>query len=251
VYDEDDPMLSPDTNLHYATNANFPTGVGYDPQLRLLGFNLADVNAPEQEASLTGNTKGLWFETPAGVTPQFMADVAQAASDPHAFGFYLGDDVLDEQLGNVKAMADYIHANAPNLMTFIVAENYGNDASPSIHATPASTDVDLIGVDPYPVRAGVMDLSVIAARVQATEAAGWSQDQLVPVYQAFGAYPTGNWSMPTWRQELAIMGEWARQVPNPTFDYTYSWGQQLGDQSLSSAPWSLKAVFAAHNYGVI
>src|SRR5207249_11728454 len=81
--------------------------------------------------------------------------------------------------------------------------------------------------------------------------AGIPRDSIVPVYQAFGA---GNWSddgggqytLPTPSQEEQILAVWAPLVPNPVFDYAYSWGTQNADQALEDSP-ALQAVFSAHN----
>src|SRR5207248_1445429 len=47
-------------------------------------------------------------------------------------------------------------------------------------------------------------------------------------------------------QEQQIMSTWAPLVPNPVFDYAYSWGTQNSDQALEGST-ALQAVFEAHN----
>src|SRR5437016_5281646 len=42
------------------------------------------------------------------------------------------------------------------------------------------------------------------------------------------------------------MSTWAPLVPNPVFDYAYSWGTQSSDQALEGST-ALRAVFSAHN----
>src|SRR5438132_6306975 len=42
------------------------------------------------------------------------------------------------------------------------------------------------------------------------------------------------------------MSTWAPLVPNPVFDYAYSWGTQSSDQALEGST-ALQAVFSAHN----
>ena len=56
------------------------------------------------------------------------------------------------------------------------------------------------------------------------------------------------WTLPTPAQETEILSTWGGSVPNPVFDYAYSWGVQDGDTALSEVP-GLQAIFAAHNAG--
>src|SRR5207253_3026636 len=70
--------------------------------------------------------------------------------------------------------------------------------------------------------------------------------QIVPVYQAFGGGGYSAWILPTATQEQQILSTWGALVPNPAFDYAYSWGVQSSDTALENTP-SLQSVFAAHN----
>src|SRR5436309_11819642 len=87
--------------------------------------------------------------------------------------------------------------------------------------------------------------------VAAAQTAGIPIGSMVPVYKAFGG---GGWSddgggqytLPTASQEQQIMSTWAPLVPNPVFDYAYSWGTQNSDQALEGST-ALQAVFEAHN----
>ena len=77
------------------------------------------------------------------------------------------------------------------------------------------------------------------------------ESSMVPVYQTFGGgnYPddaNGYWVLPTVAQERQILANWAAAIPNPKFDYAYSWGSQEGDTALSQSP-ALRAVFADKN----
>jgi hypothetical protein len=92
------------------------------------------------------------------------------------------------------------------------------------------------------------DLNTIPLAVQAAESIGIPQKDLVPVYQAFGGGGYASWILPTAAQEQAILSEWGSVLPNPAFDYAYSWGTQDGDTALSQDP-ALQQVFAAHNNG--
>src|SRR5213595_3120623 len=92
---------------------------------------------------------------------------------------------------------------------------------------------------------------MITKAVAAAESSGITVGKIVPVYQAFGA---GNWdddgggqyTLPTSSQEQQILSTWAPLVPNPGFDYAYSWGTQNSDQALEGST-ALQTVFEAHN----
>ena len=92
------------------------------------------------------------------------------------------------------------------------------------------------------------DLNIIPLAVQAAESIGIPQKDLVPVYQAFGGGGYASWILPTAAQEQAILSEWGSVLPNPAFDYAYSWRTQQGDAALGQDP-ALQQVFAAHNSG--
>jgi hypothetical protein len=131
--------------------------------------------------------------------------------------------------------------------------NEGTPESPNYQNTynPANTHIDLFGIDPYPIRpqfSGGADYNVIPAAAQAANAAGIPSSDLVPVYQAFGGGGYSSYTMPTATQEQQILSTWGPVLPNPTFDYAYSWGSQSGDSSLSGST-ALQQVFAAHNAG--
>ncbi len=152
---------------------------------------------------------------------------------------------------NLKAESDWIHANVPGAKTFIIMMNMGSPTSPSYANTynPANTDIDLFGLDPYPVRpqfTGGVDYVVINAGVSAAEAEGIPVNSIVPVYQAFGGGGYSSWTLPTPAQEQQLLSIWGTLVPRPAFDYAYSWGVQDGDQALATTP-GLQAVLLLHN----
>src|SRR5207244_11070302 len=98
---------------------------------------------------------------------------------------------------------------------------------------------------------GRRDYRMIIGAVAAAEAAGIPLGSIVPVYQAFGGGGWlddggGQYTLPTASQEEQIFAVWAPLVPNPVFDYAYSWGTQNADQALEGSP-ALQAVFSAHN----
>ncbi|WP_296715188.1 Ig-like domain-containing protein [Rhodoblastus sp.] len=241
----------PVTTLHYAANGNFVNGV-YAPGAD--GFNLADVGSADELKALPAGVKGLvWLGMTDGVTPAFIAAVTACIGNPNLYGFYLADepDGSATIAANLKAEADYIKANAPGAVTYMTEQNLSGDTSPTFYYTPANTDIDLFGLDPYPVNTNVpnsLDYTIIPAAVAAAETAGIPLADIVPIYQAFGGGSYSTYILPTAEQEQQILATWASVVPNPSFDYAYSWGVQESDTALSNDP-SLQAVFAIQNAG--
>jgi hypothetical protein len=251
-------MSVPITSLHYAPNANIVNGT-YAPGAD--GFNLADVSSVGALNALPTGVQGLvWLGMGNGANATFQSAVNQFKGDPKLFGFYLVDEPDPTgQYGplvtaaNLKAESDYIHQNLPGAKTFIVMMNLGTPTNPSYTNaySPANTDIDLFGLDPYPIRpqfSGGANYSVIGAAVNAAESVGIPQSQIVPVYQAFGGGSYSSYTLPTATQEQQILATWGSLVPNPAFDYAYSWGTQVGDTALVNTP-GLQQVFAAHNAG--
>lgn len=239
----------PNTSLHLAANGNFVNGV-YAPAVD--GFNLADVSSASDLAALPAGVKGLdYLGMTDGVTSAFIAAVDAVKNSPNLYGFYLVDEpnASATTAANLKAETDYIKANVPGAVTFMVEQNLGSETSPSFYYTPANTGIDLFGLDPYPVQTNVpngLDYNTIPLAVSAAEQAGIPLASIVPVYQAFGGGNYTTYTLPTPTQEQQILATWGSVVPNPAFDYAYSWGTQEGDTALSNDP-ALAAVFAAHN----
>jgi hypothetical protein len=239
--------------LHYAANDDFVNGV-YTPAVD--GFNLADVSSVSVLNALPAGVQGLvYLGMTSGVTSAFISAVDAFLGNSKVFGFYLADepDPSSVSAANLKAESDYIHANFPGVKTFIVEYNETSDTSPTYAFTPANTDIDLFGLDPYPVNTNVpngLDYNIIPAAVNEALSIGIPRADIVPVYQTFGGggYPT--YTLPTPAQEQEILSTWASVVPNPVFDYAYSWGVQEGDTSLVNDP-ALAAVLAAHNGGEV
>jgi len=251
----------PVTGLHYAPNHNFDSSGNYVPAQA--GFNLADVSSVSELDSLPSGVKGLvYLGLCNGADSSFINAVQLFIGHQKLFGFYLMDqpDPTGRSAplcpaANLMAESDWIHANVPGAQTFIVMININTSTAPVYANTydPANSHIDLYAPDPYPCRTevGGCDYSKITSAVAAVEAAGIPRDSIVPVYQAFGA---GNWSddgggqytLPTPSQEEQILAVWAPLVPNPVFDYAYSWGTQNADQALEDSP-ALQTVFSAHN----
>ncbi len=244
----------PQTSEHYTPNDNF-SGSTYLPGAD--GFNLADVSSNSATTALPAGVKGLeYIGSCAGVTTSFQTTIASFIGDAKVFGFYLMDEPQLSSCppANLKAESDWIHSNDPGTKTFIVVENgTKNPAMASYVNTynPANTDVDLFGLVSYPCLKAVSRCaySWIPSTVAAAEKAGIPLADIVPVYQAFGAYDAYNddeWVLPTAKQESKILSMWGSSVPTPVFDYAYAWGVQLGDHALSGSP-SLQSIFRAHN----
>jgi hypothetical protein len=251
-------------SLHYAPNGNFDGRGNYLPGK--LGFNLADVSNVRQLNALPAGVMGLvWIGQCNGVDGTFLDSVRPFIGNSKLFGFYLADDP-DPRPANVmgphartckaealKAESDWIHANVPGAMTFIVLMNLSSPSAPSFENTydPVNAHVDLFGIDPYPCRtkSNGCDFDMIDRYVAAAQAWGVPRTRMVPVFQAFG---NGGWrdqyALPEAWEMRQILARWRALIPNPVFDMTYSWGSQNGDTALEGAP-HLHAVVSAHIRG--
>jgi hypothetical protein len=248
----------PVTKLHYAPNNNFGRAGEYLPGRD--GFNLVDIDisAKSQLDSLPSGLRGLvYIGTCDGATASFRSAVDAFAGDRKLFGFYVMDEPLPWKCPPAHLLAEnkWIHAHVPGVRTFAILENLGPQIAPTYarQYTPQNSGLDLVGIDPYPVRSRVSspDFGEISRYVGAVEAHGWRPASIVPVYQTFGGGGyhddgNGHWVMPSAAQEDQILAYWATVVPAPLFDYAYSWGPQNGDTALSQSA-ALRAVFAAKN----
>jgi hypothetical protein len=251
----------PVTSLHYTSNGNFSPSGGYLPATD--GFTLADIDssAKKELDRLPSGVQGLvWLGDCGGATAAFRSTVDSFAGDAKLFGFYVMDEPTPSTCParNLLAEDNWIHEHVPGAKTFAILENLGRAVQPNFAGsyTPRDCGLDLIGIDPYPVRSelGSPGYGDIAKYVAGAEAIGWPQSSIVPVYQAFGGPgyaddANGYWVLPTAAQERQILAEWAAVVPHPQFDYAYSWGSQRGDTALSQSP-ALRTVFAAKNDAV-
>ena len=251
------PAGGPSTAWHYSGNDNFGPHGRYLPGAD--GFNLADITSNAEALSLPGNVKGLaYIGRCGGADSSFRSAIAPFIGDSKVYGFYLEDDPdpASCKAGNLKAEADWIRARDPGALTFIVLRDMGPTSSPTFRGTynPASTDVDLYGLDPYPCRTELGNRCAyawIGLAVRAAELSGVPRADIVPVYQAFGG---GNWAedgggkylMPSPLEVSQILAAWGRALPSPAFDYAYSWGNQHGDTALSGSS-ADQAVFRVHN----
>jgi hypothetical protein len=243
----------PQTSVHYAA------GWSGDSPGSTLGFNLADVSSASEASALPAGFQALvWLGLCNGADATFISTVQPFVGNAKVYGFYLMDE--PDPTGqyappacspaNLKAEADWIHANVPGTKTFIVMMNLGTDSAPSYDASynPANTDIDLYGLDPYPCQSANngCDYTELASSVAAAKQWGIPEVAIIPVYQAFGGGGYAQWTLPTAAQTQTILTAWASLVPRPAFDYVYAWGSQQSDTALSQSP-DLQAVFAAHN----
>ncbi len=214
-----------------------------------LGYNVHDIGMSAGEASaLPAGTEGMaWVGVDGSACPApssaFKSFVTANASNPKLFGYYLMDEPANGNcVASIKAHADYIHAHAPGKKAFIVLTDwpgtYGQYA-------PSKTDVDLVGLDPYPCHSGTCTYSEIAREVNAAEAAGIPLATIVPTFQDFGG---AGWDPPTVAQLQLILSSWKAVVPDPPMDYAYSWSTQSGyltDSLSTRTDW--QSVMSAHN----
>jgi hypothetical protein len=114
-------MSDPTTRLHYAANGNFVNGV-YAPGAD--GFNLADVGSVSELNALPSRVKGLvYLGLTNGADANFQATVSAFIDNPNLYGFYIADEPGAGLAANLKAEADWIHANVPGAKTFMVEQN--------------------------------------------------------------------------------------------------------------------------------
>jgi hypothetical protein len=248
----------PVTALHYTPNGNFSRSGRYLPGAD--GFNLADVSVYQKRKldRLPAGVRGLvWIGQCRGATAAFRSAVGAFAGDPKVFGFYVMDEPDPSTCPPAHLLAEdnWIHQHVPGALTFAILENRGSEVHPTFYGsyTPQDSGLDLIGLDPYPVRSELHspDYAEIAEYVNQAQIEGWPLSSIVPVYQTFGGgdYPDdadGYWVLPTAAQERQMLADWAKLVPDPKFDYAYSWGSQAHDRAMSESP-ALQSVFTAKN----
>jgi hypothetical protein len=241
------PAIGPSTPWHFTPADNFAAGSYNAPgDPGSAGFNLVAVGNLAQLNSVPAGDKALVVvDGVHGVDSHFINFIRPFIGNPKVYGFYLADEPNPTVVpaSNLKAESDWIHANDQGTKTFMVM-----GAGPFLPFFPSytlqNTDIDLIGLDPYPIRTWGVDYEYIPLAVITAEWLGWSPDHIVPVYQAFG--DTGTFVVPTPEQEQMILAIWGILTPNPAFDYAYSWGEAWGAKSLVDFP-DLQAVFIAHN----
>jgi hypothetical protein len=239
------------TTKHFITNLKGSTAPAG------LGFNVFDTGV-SGVATLPTGVKGLvWLgqkcPTPADAT--FRATIDKLASNTRVFGYYLSDEPhIADCPGGAAALAsraDYIRSRTGGVQkSFIVLSKIADYGA----FKPASSHVDLVGLDPYPCSTASPTCPVrkITDKVNAALAAGIPRAAIVPVYQAFGqeGISGGYYRLPTADQMRAMHAEWDRLVPSPVMDYAYGWSHQSSSNPTLVDSRALQKVIAAHN-GVI
>ncbi|MDL4774298.1 hypothetical protein [Actinomadura xylanilytica] len=205
-----------------------------------LGYDLFDVDPDEDAVNAlpegamamlwVGNTTCGDFQI-AG-TGDFTETVKRLAGNPRVYGWYLSDEPNPDECpgiaGRIRARADIVHEHAPDQKAFASLTDW-----PMGPLKPSATHLDLIGLDPYPCRAGggACDLDAIDTMVEQADRAGFPRRMIVPVFQTFGqACADGDrtWRLPAARQLQSMLDRWDRFAPSPAFDISYSWGRQSG-----------------------
>lgn len=233
------PSIGPVTPFHYTPADNFTNGGSYAPAGA--GFNLVAVYSPQQLNMVPDKAIVDMGPQVNGVDANFIKSITPYLHNPKVFAFYLVDEPnpVNVSAANIKAESDWIHTNDPGAKTFI---DLG--AGPLFTAyTPQNTDVDFVGIDPYPIRSWGVHFEYIPMAFIGAELLGWNANQIVPIYQAFGAF--GSFVVPNQLEEEVSIAIWGLIDPTPPFDYAYSWGE-WGASSLVDHP-ELQSVFLDHN----
>jgi len=190
---------------------------------------------------------------------EFKAVVDILANNSKVFGYNLADEphpsTCPDAIDIIKIRSDYIHTYAPGQKAYITIQD-GSNMCPAGEGCeyralrPEITHVDLIGIDPYPCHFNnsgqpvKCDTSKISQRVQSALANGIPVTAIVPVFQAFGQEGRLDgksiyYRTPTTAEFQDMLNLWKSLVPNPVFDFAYTWGVQCTESSCP-APQSLK-----------
>jgi IPT/TIG domain len=274
--------------LHFTVNVGADTAAAAS-----LGFNLLDVagstSDPREviaavDALPPGTMALVWVGNLDNAPPgdpcpapdfsyaQFAAQVDALKANPRVYGYYLADEphpaVCPNAAADIRARADYIHARAPHQKAFILVQD-GSDACGADLGCeyrtlrPARTDVDLVGLDPYPCHYDdsgnpvPCDDTAIVTALDAALAAGIPASAVVPVFQAFGQQGRTDggaayYRMPSASELASLLSIWRSVLPEPAFDYFYTYGVQCGPgscsapQAIANTP-DVQTVVAAHN----
>jgi hypothetical protein len=264
------------TILHYIANLH-----GEADMAAALGYNLFDTGSdPSDVAALPAGARalvwlgGLGDSTRSCATPgyswsEFTAAVDRFTGDPRVYGYFLSDEPRPEicptAAAQIRQRADYIRTHDPQHRSFIVildgtSRCHGRYGCEYSVLNPQNTHVDLVGVDVYPCsHTAGCKVSKIDERVHAAEANGIPESTIVPVIGTFGdtcAPRSGHYYlMPSAADLHAILSRWAQLIPNPAFDFTYTWGHQsdacptLVDADGRDGYPDLQSIMHRHNTG--
>jgi hypothetical protein len=241
---------APVTANHFVTNLH---GAVSGP--RAVGFNVFDTGPSVSTITAlpTGVRALVWLgqKCPTPIDDAFRATIKSLAAQPKVLGYYLSDEPhIASCPGGPAALASraaYVRtASAGRQKSFVVLSK-AEDFHPF---RPAVTGVDWIGLDPYPcsVANPTCDISKIDQRVSAATAAGIPIGRIVPTYQAFGQSATTDYyyKLPTVSQMTAMVARWAKLVPHPPMDYTYTWGHQSSANPTLADSSGLRNLFSGY-----
>jgi hypothetical protein len=190
---------------------------------------------------------------------EFKAQVDILANNAKVFGYNLADEpypsICPEAANQIRARSDYIHAHARGQKTYITIVD-GSNVCPEGEGCayralqPEFTHIDLIGLDPYPcyfdnaIQPVPCNPNLISQQVHLAIANGIPLSTIVPIFQAFGQEGQIDSKNIYYRTPSAVefqdmLNVWKSLVPNPVFDFAYTWGTQCTESSCP-APQSLK-----------
>jgi hypothetical protein len=204
-------------------------------------------------------SKGQSCPPPGFSDAEFKAQVDILANNPKVFGYNLADEphpsICPDAANAISARSDYIHTRAPGQKTYITILDGSNmclegEGCEYRDLRLEISHVDLVGIDPYPCHFDsarqpvTCDTSKISQRVQLAVANGIPISAIVPVFQAFGQEGRLDgksiyYRTPTTTEFQDMLNLWKSLVPNPVFDFAYTWGIQCTESSCP-APQSLK-----------
>ena len=263
------------SQLHYAANPSGDMGVLAGLGFNLMDVT-ANISNPKSVNdivnALPANSKALiWIgnigkghekercPAPGYTDAQFQDQVDALADNPRVFGYYIADEprpsICPNAAQDIRARSDYIHAHAPKQKSFMIVLD-GSAMCPKglgcefRALSPANTHVDLIGIDPYPCHVdsqgipSACDMGSITERVNAALQNGIPGSAIVPVFQEFGQEgradnEKGFYLTPKPAELATMLKIWGKLVPNPVFDYAYTWGIQC-TQAFCPSPQALK-----------
>jgi hypothetical protein len=205
-----------------------------------LGYNLMDVTSASSLSSFPPGTQGVaYIPNCDGATAENQSLVMEYAGQPNFWGFFIFDEPTTENCppANMKAIADFIRANASGAKTYTVLGEYEGSGE-------YAAALDYVGINPYPCRDGGCDMNVISDYVNEFASNGVPKEKMTPVFQGFSG---DGWVLPTAAQMQEIQSIWAQIIPNPQVENTYVWAWS-GGQGLRDTP-ELQAVMKAHNTG--
>jgi hypothetical protein len=234
------------TTAHYVANVDGARAA------RRAGFTLFDTGASRREVNaLPRGVRALvWLgqKCPTAATSEFKASVRRLAANRKVFGYYLSDEPHIEDCPGgpaaLRSRAKFIAtASQGRQRSFVVLSEKADYRA----FRPAVTRVSLVGLNPYPcsVAHPSCDFTKVGSKVRAAVNAGVPRTRIVPVYQAFGQSGTSDdyYLLPSAAQMRTLLRTWARVVPHPVMDYTYSWANQRSARpTLVDSP-ALQTVF--------